>query len=109
MTLIYHITSRTAWEHAQQAGAYRAESLTAQGFIHCSTLEQVPRVAQAVFRGQQGLVLLCIDIDKLTAELRYEPPDPNIPAQHYSGELFPHLYGTLNIDAVVRVDDFAAP
>ncbi|MFN8373456.1 MAG: DUF952 domain-containing protein [Anaerolineae bacterium] len=106
MALIYHITTRREWEQAQAAGEYRAESLATQGFIHNSTSEQVTRVANAIYRGQQGLVLLCIDRDKLNAELRFEPPDTKVPAHHYTGELFPHLYGALNTDAVVNVLDF---
>jgi uncharacterized protein (DUF952 family) len=106
MALIYHITTRAAWEQAQDTGEHRAESLTTQGFIHFSTREQVTHVANAVFRGQQGLVLLCVDTDKLTAELRIEAADTTVHVDHAANELFPHLYGALNIDAVVRVVDF---
>jgi uncharacterized protein (DUF952 family) len=101
MTLIYHITPRADWEAAQKAGDYRAESLATEGFIHNSSKDQIVRVANAIYHGQQGLIILCIDVDKLNAELRYEPPDTKIPAHHYTGELFPHLYGALNLDAVV--------
>ncbi len=106
MELIYHITTRAEWENAQPSGAYRAESLASQGFIHASQRDQITRVANVVFRGQTDLVILVIDADKLTVELRHEPPDTSIPAHHYAGELFPHLYGALNTDAVLRVVDF---
>ncbi|MCU0491673.1 MAG: DUF952 domain-containing protein [Chloroflexaceae bacterium] len=104
--MIIHITSRAAWQQAQTEGSYRADSLTSEGFIHCSTPQQVVRVANTIYRGQPGLVLLCIDPARLTALLRYEPPvqtdDP------LAAELFPHLYGPLNLDAVVQVLDFPA-
>lgn len=97
---IYHITSRTSWSAAQGSGFYTADSLASQGFIHCSKAEQVLRVANAFYRGQGGLVLLEIDLTALRPEVRWEPgtdkPD----------ELFPHIYGLLNLDAVVRVLDF---
>ncbi len=106
--MIYHITSRDAWAAAQSEGKYHAESLASQGFIHFSQARQVARVANAVYVGQTDLVLLHVDPVKLTAEIRIEPPDPTIPAHHYDGELFPHLYGALNLDAVVFVEDFVA-
>lgn len=106
--LIYHITTQAAWLMAQTSGEYRAESLVTQGFIHFSTAEQVARVANAVYAGQTGLVLLVVDLARLTAVLRSEPADVTIPVEHGTGELFPHLYGALNLEAVVAVVDFAA-
>lgn len=100
---IYHITQREAWEPARSVGEYRGDTLDTQGFIHCSTPGQVVGVANSYYPGRHGLVLLCIDPDKLRAELRYEAPDG--PA--VAGEsLFPHIYGPLNIDAVTAVLDF---
>lgn len=108
MTIIYHITSRAEWEAAQRAGDYRTPSLESEGFIHNSTADQAPRVANAVFAGQQGLILLCVETDKLTAPLKYEPP-VHVAAgtpKTREGELFPHIFGPLNLDAVVDVVDF---
>lgn len=59
--MIFHITSRTSWDNAQKRGDYRAESLTTEGFIHCSTLAQVLQVANNFYKGQNGLVLLEIE------------------------------------------------
>jgi ribosomal-protein-serine acetyltransferase len=103
--MIYHITTRDEWDEAQKIGAYRAPSLASQGFIHFSTINQVVKVANAVYAGQKNLVLLCVDVRQITAPMRYEPPDPTIPAEHYEGELFPHVYGELNLSAVLRVDE----
>jgi uncharacterized protein (DUF952 family) len=96
--MILHIAPREAWQAAQVAGAYRGDTLDVQGFIHCSHPEQVAGVANARFRGRNDLLLLCIDEAKLTSELREEEGEP--------GRLFPHIYGPLNLDAVVRVLDF---
>jgi uncharacterized protein (DUF952 family) len=103
---IFHITSRSAWENACAAGEYRAESLHAQGFIHFSGASQVLSVANAFYVGQRGLVLLEVDASRLRAELRWEPPSHPAPGTEPALALFPHLYGPLNPDAVVRVIDF---
>ena len=71
-----------------------------EGFIHCSTHEQVIQVANARFRGQSGLVLLFIDADKVAAEIIYENLEGG-------PQLFPHIYGELNVDAVAQVAEFA--
>jgi uncharacterized protein (DUF952 family) len=102
MKTILHITTRAAWESAKLGGAYEAPSLTTEGFIHCSTLQQVVATANAFFRGARDLVLLVIDEASVTAHVKHEPPAEG----GRSDALFPHLYGPLNLDAVVRVADF---
>ena len=99
MSIILHIARQENWEEAQASGLYRADTLMTEGFIHCSTPEQVVGVANTWFRGQRGLVLLCIDTEALEAEIRYENLEGG-------DELFPHVYGPLNLEAVVRVLDF---
>lgn len=99
--MLYHITSKTAWEQAQKVGTYRADSLETEGFIHCSRLTQVLWVADAFYRGQTGLVLLCIDPERVSTEIRYETVE-GVPIEND----FPHLYGALNLDAVVRMVNF---
>ena len=101
MATLYHITTRDEWDAAQTAGTYRAPSLDVDGFIHLSaTPDQVERVANAIYQDVAGVIVLVIDAEKLSAEVKFEPPDLSIPAEHYEGELFPHLYGALNVDAV---------
>jgi len=109
--MIYHITSREEWAAAQQAGAYTSPSLDSEGFIHFSKAAQVLPVANAVYKGQRDLILLCVDENALEAELKWEAPaqprhgDP-VPVSE--SDLFPHLYGALNLDAVLRTVDFPA-
>ncbi len=98
MEPIFHITTAAAWEAARAAGAYAADSLATEGFIHLSTRAQVLMVADNLFRGETGLVLLAVDPARLEAELRYDEVAP--------GQRFPHLYGPLNLDAVVAVHPF---
>ncbi|MDO8301833.1 MAG: DUF952 domain-containing protein [Sedimentisphaerales bacterium] len=99
MSTILHITKRLEWEKAQATGRYEADSFHTQGFIHCSTPDQIIEVANFLFRGQTDLVLLHIDTDKLTSPVRYENLE--------NGKtLFPHIYGPLNLEAVTEARDF---
>jgi uncharacterized protein (DUF952 family) len=101
-TIILHIISRADWQQAERDGVYHAPSLDHEGFIHFSTPDQVVRVANMFYKGQPDLVLLVVDPAKVSAELRYEAP-----AEYPdSSERFPHIYGALNLDAVIRVVDF---
>jgi uncharacterized protein (DUF952 family) len=107
--MIYHITSRSAWNEARQRGDYRAESLETEGFIHCSTQEQVLPVAENFYKGQKDLLLLVVEPALLSADLRWEPPAGGAPPPGVrEGDLFPHVYGPINLDAVVKVFDLEA-
>jgi uncharacterized protein (DUF952 family) len=104
---IVHITSRKAWKDAIIAGEYIAPSLESEGLIHCSTYSQAIPVAEKYYKGQSGLVLLVIDPGRLTSDLKWEPPAEGAPPPGVrAGEMFPHIYGPINLDAVVQALDF---
>lgn len=93
---IYHVTLKHEWETAKQKGYYEAASLPVEGFIHCSKAEQVQAVLERYFKGKTDLVKLVIDTTKLTNKLQFDfSPSVN--------EEFPHVYGVINIDAVIEV------
>jgi uncharacterized protein (DUF952 family) len=95
--LIYHMCRQAEWAAAEAAGSYRGSSQdAADGFIHFSTAEQIRESARKHRAGQTDLVLVTVDADRLGAALKWEPSR--------GGALFPHLYGALPLDAVVRVD-----
>lgn len=95
--MIYHVVTEINWQYALENGFYEAESLAKEGFIHTSKAEQVEGVLERYYKGQNGLILLHIDESKLTSPLKYElAPSVN--------EEFPHIYGRLNIDAVVKAE-----
>lgn len=105
---IVHLCRQTEWRAALSLGEYRAASLSSEGFIHASRPEQVAAVASAFYRGLPDLVLLWIDPARLRAEVRWEPGIPPQPGDAPVNEqVFPHLYGSLNLDAVLTVTGFA--
>ncbi|WP_310488685.1 DUF952 domain-containing protein [Chamaesiphon sp. VAR_69_metabat_338] len=97
MNTILHITLADRWTKAKNLGTYRSDTLATEGFIHCSTLAQVVGSANRFFAGLEDVVIVVIDRDRVTAEIRDEGTDPR--------NLFPHIYGELNIDAVVKAVD----
>ena len=97
---IVHICTCLSWEEAQGPGEYRGPSLETQGFIHCSKPDQVLTVANNFYQETPDLVILWIDPKKVKNEIKYEPGSDN------NDETFPHIYGPLNIDAVLVAYDF---
>ena len=94
MHRIYHLVPRATWDNAPP-GPYLAGSLETEGFIHCSSEEQVTGSANKFYIHESEMLLLAIDPDLLTSELRDEEGRP--------GELFPHVYGPINREAIVEV------
>jgi uncharacterized protein (DUF952 family) len=93
MTTIYKICPAQLWRDAQQAGRFRGAPLDlTDGFIHFSSAAQVAETAAKHFPGATGQVLVAIDSAVLGSALRWEPSR--------GGDLFPHLYGALPMDAV---------
>jgi uncharacterized protein (DUF952 family) len=96
MPIIYHVTTKQEWANATKQGFYESPSLAAEGFIHCSQENQVAGVLERYFAGQKDLVKLVIDTDKLTSRFVFEW-SPSVE------DTFPHIYGPINTDAVVKV------
>ena len=96
MPIIYKICPASAWREAERLGIYRGSADDARdGFIHFSTASQVFETARKFFAGQSGLLLIEVDADALGDALRWE--------RSRNDELFPHLYGALDLGAVLRV------
>lgn len=92
---IFHITTLEAWEQQKPTGSYRHESLQTEGFIHCSDEGQVEATWRRIFGAESGLVILEINVARLASEILYEEGEP--------GEMFPHICGPINVDAVTSV------
>lgn len=94
--MIYHVTNITDWKKAIQVGYYEAPSLATEGFIHASKREQVEGVISRYYANQTDLLILHIDEGKLEAVHIFEmAPSVN--------EEFPHIYGQINLAAVVDI------
>jgi uncharacterized protein (DUF952 family) len=97
--VIYHVSTPDEWASAQRDGDYRfstrGQSLDDVGFIHCSRLDQVAGVLQAFYVDAGPLLLLTIDESLLSSEWRDDEVSP--------GVFFPHVYGPLDLSAVVAV------
>lgn len=105
--MILHLLSRESWAEAQALGQLVAPSVANEGFAHCSTEHQMVDVANKYYPSAHNMVLLNIDPAKLVSELKFEPPvhidgSPALPHE----PLFPHIYGPINLDAVIEVIDF---
>lgn len=96
MPIIYHITTQSDWKEAKQKGFYEHPSLKEEGFIHCSEDHQVAGVLERYFKGKTDLVKLVIDTDKLKSRYVHEWSPSTL-------DTYPHIYGTINTDAVVEV------
>ncbi|MGM0589145.1 MAG: DUF952 domain-containing protein [Bacteroidota bacterium] len=92
--LLFHLVDQSEWKAAKQSNTYSPDSLKDEGFIHLSKGSQVEATANRLFKGKQDLLLLVIDKIRLAAPIKYEDTEGE-------GEKFPHLYGELNMDAVI--------
>jgi uncharacterized protein (DUF952 family) len=97
--MIYHITSKHEASEAQKTGVYQPAAFAREGFIHCSYRHQVAAVANRIFKGRPDLVLL--EIDPATLDCRVI--DENLEG---GSELFPHVYGSLRMSDVIRIQPF---
>ena len=96
--LIYKISPRALWQEAETRGRFTGAPVdVADGFIHFSTAAQVAETAARHFAGQDDLLLVAVEGDRLGDALRYEASR--------GGDLFPHLYGDLPLSAVVSVEE----
>ena len=96
MHAIYKICPASAWREAERQGVFHGSPDDIRdGFIHFSTASQVAETARKHFFGQSGLFLIAVDADALGKALRWE--------RSRNDELFPHLYGELDLGAVIAV------
>ncbi|MGK7886416.1 MAG: DUF952 domain-containing protein [Crocosphaera sp.] len=104
--MIFHITTLENWQKAQLKNEYKSTSLEKEGFIHCSNKSQVIIIANTFYRDYEQLIVLEINPNKLLAEVKWESPvhpNPNLDNNINDTEKFPHVYGTINLDAVEKI------
>lgn len=90
---IYLLSSEAEYQAAQASGVLSRDSLQSEGFIHASPKSQLNRVANKFYKKTQKPLLLTVDKSKVQPDIQWEPA---------KGGLYPHIYGLLNIDAVIK-------
>ncbi len=94
--IIYHFVLPEVWEHFKTRPSYEAESLATEGFIHCSYEHQLDAVLERYYKDAKEVIILSIETDKVLAKLVEEPSTGD--------EIYPHIYGRLNHNAVVSAE-----
>lgn len=96
MALIFHLITEQDWESVSGAQHWRPPSLAEEGFIHCSAdEEQAMRVVARLYPNRADMLALEVDTEKLNS--------PLVSEASRSGEIYPHIYGPLDLSAVVKV------
>lgn len=96
--MIYHLALSAEWESQRLSSEYVPSGYEKEGFIHTCHESQLEGVYRRYYAGRRDLMLLKIDDTKLNAKLIEEPST--------GGELYPHIYGPINKDAIVEVDRY---
>jgi len=98
---IYKLALSAEWEAYKKEGIYKESALDqADGYIHCSTMDQIQGTLDKFFDGQTNVILLTIDTSVIKQHLKWEK-SPR------SGQIFPHIYGPLPIHAVIKQEKIA--
>lgn len=93
----YHLVPESVWAARGGAETYVPEAYEADGFIHLTNgLDELVKVANMFYKADdRAYVVLALDVNRIASDVRYDD----------TGEIYPHIYGPLNTDAVV--DTFA--
>ena len=94
---IFHIVLPEVWDSEKNKAFYEAESLTTEGFIHCSFAKQLEGVLERYYKNTSEVIILEIETDKLTSKLVNEPST--------NDEIYPHIYGKINREAIVGLEN----
>ena len=95
--LIYHVVLPEIWEKVKGEEFYEAESLTTEGFIHCSFAEQLEAVLGRYYKNAERVWILEIETEKLTSKLVNEPST--------GGVFYPHIYGKINVESIIGIEE----
>jgi uncharacterized protein (DUF952 family) len=99
--MIYHVTTQKEWNDCLGKAGYAPANFSREGFIHTCLNAQLTGVLDRYFKGQSNLLLLHIQEEKLKVPLKYEPSTLD--------ELFPHIYGPINKEAIIKVEKLNLP
>lgn len=97
--MIYHVTTEIRWKEFEEKDHFYPEAFLKEGFIHACHAHQLQGVLERYFSGHTGLVVLYIEESRLASPLKHEPGT--------GGEHFPHIYGSINKEAIVSAEPLA--
>jgi glutathione S-transferase len=92
---MFHLTPAAVWQSRRMLSHFVPDGLAAERFIHCTLGEaRVIEVGNRYYRSDtRPYVALVIDPERVDAPIRFDDPD----------QVYPHIYGRLNVDAVIAV------
>ena len=94
--IVYKVMSARELQQMQRDGVFHGSPADmADGYIHLSRGSQLAATLDKHFSGVDGLMLVAVDLSRLGDTVRWEPAR--------GGQLFPHIHGTLPVEAVVSV------
>lgn len=94
--IILHAAKENDYEKSLKSGYYGDFAIKKDGFIHCSTAEEMLNVANDNLKDiDEPLIVLFIDTEKLKSEVKWEKRGKN-------SIRFPHVYGLINLDSVIK-------
>jgi uncharacterized protein (DUF952 family) len=96
---VFHLATLEQWADAQARGFVAPPSLEAEGFIHCSTEEQLAGTIERHFAGVDQLCLLRLDTESFGEQLIWEESRP--------GQVYPHVYRAIRVDEILEVVPWA--
>lgn len=99
--LIFHLVKKNDWKEHKKDSRYYPESLESEGFIHCSSGKDIEATANLLFNGEEHILLIVINTTLIEPDLKYENDED-------TGIKYPHIYGPLNLDAVIDKIELAA-
>ena len=97
LEFIFKIIDKEEWQKAKQTGVYNGSDLDKKdGYIHFSEEDQVEETLKKYYPNKENLILLKVNAFQLE-HLLWE--------QASNGDMYPHLYSSLNIRNVVEEFD----
>ena len=98
LNLVYKIVDAAAWHKAERAGVFTGATIDLKdGYIHLSTAQQMHQTAALYFAGQNNLMLIAVDAQRVAHKLKWEASR--------GGQMFPHIYGIIEMSDVIWAKD----
>lgn len=106
--IIYHIVIKSEFINQIKNNEYLPVRFEMDGFIHCTGDEKtLLSVANDYFlNSNEEILILRLKLDKIKSEVLFEAPAPikgSGTSHLLANSLFPHIYGPLNLDAIMDI------